>query len=288
MSQNVIVTGTNSGLGKSTALTLTRRGHKVFGTMRDVEGRNRVAAEELEAAGVQVLQVDLRDDASVNAALARALAQAGHLDALVNNAGYGLAGHAESSSSEQLLEQLDVNVVGPHRMLRAALPSMRERRQGLLIHISSSFSRIVVPFVGPYCASKAAFESLLEAYAYELMPIGIETTLLQPGAFRTNFMNHVQLGSETERAAGYGPLADGAERMAAEMGKASALGQDPQLVADAVVGLIEGKPGTRPRRLIVDEQQLRALVEGLNHAHDAAQSALLTGLGMGALVGSQG
>lgn len=287
MSQNILVTGTNSGFGRLTTLTLAQKGHKVFATMRDVAGRNASVAAALEKEGggnVHVVEMALTDDASVNAGARVALEKAGHIDVLVNNAGYSTMGLEETLTSEQLLEQYNVNVVGPHRVMRAVLPSMRARGKGLVVQISSGLGRYIFPFMGAYGSSKFALEALSEAYRYELKPIGIEVCIVQPGAFPTDIGKNSIVGKEQERAAGYGPMANGLEMMgknlAAMLSGPSA--PNPQDVADAVAGLVETPAGSRPARVVVDVHS-GPMTETLNKAHAEIQKSLLDAFGMGML-----
>jgi NAD(P)-dependent dehydrogenase (short-subunit alcohol dehydrogenase family) len=290
MSLNILITGTNSGFGRLTALALARRGHNVFATMRDTAGRNEKAAAELrqiaeaETLKLDVVEMRLTDSDSVNAAVKLVLEKTGHLDVVVNNAGRSLAGLQETATPEQLLEQLDINVVAPHRVARAVLPSMRARGQGLLLQISSELGRLVMPFMGSYCGAKAALESMFEAYAYELKPLGVEVALVQPGAFPTDFTKNGSLGTDVERAKGYGPMENGAQQFFAGLDQmmTGPNAPHPDEVAEAVVKLIETPAGTRPFRVVVDKM-MGAMVEGLNSAHAQVQKGILTGLGMGNL-----
>jgi NAD(P)-dependent dehydrogenase (short-subunit alcohol dehydrogenase family) len=290
MTKNIFITGTNSGFGRLAAVALANAGHHVFATMRDVAGRNREAAEELSKAGdsasgsIQVVEMEVTSAESVNAAVASVHEQVGHLDVVINNAGYGLAGLEETLSDAQLIEQFNVNVVGVHRVLRAVLPGMRERKSGLLIHISSAVGRIVFPFMGAYCASKAALEALADAYRYELKPLSIDSTIVQPGPFPTDFRARLDAGQDSGRASGYGPLANGMEMLAANL---SAMidgpgAQDPQDVVRAIIALIDAEPGTRPDRVVVDKLGGDG-VSSLNEAHRTVQQMVLAILGMGQL-----
>lgn len=290
MTQNIFITGTNSGFGRRTAVALAELGHHVFATMRDAAGRNRETAEELGKAGdsvsgsIQVVEMELTSAGSVNAALASVHEQAGHLDVVINNAGYGLFGLEETLSDAQLAEQFNVNVVGVHRVLRAVLPGMRERKSGQLIHVSSGLGRIVFPFMGAYSASKAALEALVDAYRYELKPLGIDSTIVQPGAFPTDFRARLDAGQDSDRASGYGPLAKGAEMLAAGLNTMleGPGAQDPQDVVNAIIALIDAAPGTRPDRVVVDKLGGEG-VPSLNEAHRAVQKMVLDGIGMGQL-----
>lgn len=291
MSQNIFITGTNSGFGRGAALALARRGHHVIGTMRDVGGRNQAAAQELRAIAeaekikLGVVEMEVRDDASVNAAVQKALEAAGHLDVVINNAGWALAGLEETITPQQLLEQLDVNVVGPHRVARAALPSMRARGKGLLLQVSSELARLVMPFMGVYSGSKAALESTFEAYHYELKPLGVEVTLVQPTAYPTDFLKNTGYGADAERAKTYGPMGDMPQQVFAGLAQMfqGPNAPDPQDVVDAIVRVVETEPGKRPLRVVVDKM-MGAMVEGVNNAHTELQRGALTGFGMGQLV----
>lgn len=280
--QIVLVTGTNSGFGRLIVMTLARKGHTVFATMRDVAGRNAAVAAEYrsiaaaEGLHIHPLDVDLSSDAAIQAAIDEASRIAGPITVLVNNAGMGIIGLEETLTAEQLEEQLRVNVVAPHRLARAVLPSMRSQGKGLLIHVSSTLGRVVFPFMGAYCASKAALEALFDAYRYELQPIGIDSTIVQPGAFATDFGKNVRIGTDTERGLGYGPMADGLKQVAASIEQMTSGPNppNPQDVADAVLALIEMAPGTRPDRVSVD-RVIGQAVAGLNAAHAQVQDGVL-------------
>jgi NAD(P)-dependent dehydrogenase (short-subunit alcohol dehydrogenase family) len=140
----VLVTGSNSGFGYLTVIALAKRGHSVIATMREPDGKNRAAADKLrqvaqaEQRQIRVLELDVTSDKSVDAAFAAA----GPVDAVINNAGYSIVGLAETATPAQMLAEFDTNVVGMHRVNRAALPHMRARRAGLLVHVSSGLGRI--------------------------------------------------------------------------------------------------------------------------------------------------
>lgn len=285
MPQHVLLTGTSSGFGRLTALALARRGHRVFATMREPDGKNREAAAALAATpGIDVLALDVSKDASVDAAVASALRAAGHLDAVINNAGYSTIGLAETITPEQLLRMFDTNVVGMQRVNRAVLPSMRERRSGLVVHISSALGRIVLPVVGLYAATKFAVEAFADTYRYDLKSCGVDVTTVQPGAYPTELGSGDPSGADQARAAGYGPMAEALERFRARTraSRSAPNAPDPQQVADALVALVETPAGQRPARLYVDATN-GAFVPQLNEAHAQVQRQLLTAAGMGAL-----
>lgn len=282
---NVLVTGTSTGFGHLAARTLAHRGHRVFATMRDPDGKNRAHAAALRAiANLDVLELDVTSDASVDAAVAAALSAAGHLDAVINNAGRAVIGLNETLAPDQLLRMLDTNVVGMQRVNRAVLPSMRARGAGLIVHVSSGLGRILIPVTGLYAATKWAVEALAETYRYELKATGVEISIVQPGAYPTELGQTDPAGADQDRATGYGPLAGALPRFLdrAKAVRADPSAPDPQQVADAIVALVETPAGQRPARVPVDASN-NPLVPQLNAAHADAQRQLLQMMGMAAL-----
>ena len=288
---NVLVTGSNSGFGRLISLALARRGHRVFATMRSPATKNASAAAELrslaeaERLPLHVLELDVTDDRSVATAVQSAERTAGHLDVVVNNAGYAVGGLNETLTAEQVLAELDTNVVGAHRVNRAILPSLRARRAGLLVHISSTMGRLTAPFNGIYCGSKWALEAMAESYRYELKPTGVEVSIVQPGVFKTGIIASTVVGADPERAQGYGMEA--VQSKLVDMLHAMHNGpgaSNPEEVARAVVALVEAPAGTRPLRVVVDPSGGGAATEALNQAAAEIQRGLLTALGMSQLV----
>jgi NAD(P)-dependent dehydrogenase (short-subunit alcohol dehydrogenase family) len=146
--QVVLITGSSTGFGRLCAVTLGRRGHTVFATMRDPGGRNAKNASEIRALAekdslpIHVLELDVTDDASVERAVDAVVAKTGRIDVAINNAGYALTGLAEAVPTEQAQRLMDTNFFGPVRVNRAVLPHMRRQRSGVLMHISSGAGRI--------------------------------------------------------------------------------------------------------------------------------------------------
>jgi NAD(P)-dependent dehydrogenase (short-subunit alcohol dehydrogenase family) len=282
---NILVTGTSAGFGFLTVKTLLAAGHVVFATMRDSDGRNagKVAALKDVAAPLSgtlhVLDLDVTKEASVNRAVADAIAIAGHLDVVVNNAGQSTMGQVEAFTPEQFQRVFDINVIGVQRVMRAVLPKMRERKQGLIINIGSGLGRFILPFFSPYSATKFALESLTEGYAMELAPFNVEVALVQPGAFPTEFTAKGQF-PEPERVATYGELADLPQRMYAGFGEmmAGPHAPNPQMVADKIAELVAMPAGTRPLRSIVDPMTGQ-VTEIVNAASVEAQQRIKAAFG---------
>ncbi len=288
--QNILLTGSNSGFGRLTSESLARAGHRVFASMRDISTRNAQAAEELrnfESVGggsIHPIEIDVTSEETVARGVAAALEQAGHLDVAINNAGLGSWGLTETFTPAQLASLFDLNVCGPHRINRAVLPGMRERGAGLLVHVTSMVGRIVFPVMGTYCSSKFALEALAEAYRYELSATGVDSIIVQPGAYPTRFMTGMVLPADGARASGYGPLEQLPEQIAA--GLAGMLSGDaapnPQMVADAILRLIETPAGSRPLRTVVDAHPEGA--EAINQVCAQVQAGALGGMGLAGML----
>lgn len=204
MSKKILITGSSAGFGKLTAITLLEKGHTVVATMRDVNGKNKSSAEELKTTGAHVVEIDVRNDKSVKKGIASAIEIAGGLDVVVNNAGVGVLGLQENFTPEDWQTIFNINVFGVQRVIRAVLPYMRDKKSGLLVYVSSLLGRMVMPFYGPYNASKWALEALAENYRVELSAFGIESCIVEPGAFSTSFMNKLMKPADNSRDSDYG------------------------------------------------------------------------------------
>lgn len=279
---NILVTGASSGFGNLIVNDLINAGHRVAGTVRDPEGRNKEAAQALRELGVEIVDIDVTDDASVEAGVAAAEAALGSIDVLVNNAGAGAHGLQENFSGDDLKRIFDVNVFGVQRMTRAVLPNMRARRSGLILNVTSLLGRVTIPFLGPYNAAKWAVEALSENYRWELSQFGVDVAVIEPGGFPTNFFANLIAPSSRERDSGYGELADAPEAMLESMGAALANNplQKPQIVADAVLDVIHTAPGQRTFRNEVDKSGMADVVTPMNVQAEKATEALFTAYGM--------
>lgn len=174
-----LVTGASTGIGHATAKALQNAGFRVFGTSR------RAAAERSD--GVTMLTCDVTDDASVAKLVEEVLAEAGRIDLLVNNAGIGLLGGAEESSTAQAQALFDVNVFGILRVTNAVLPAMRRQGKGRIVNLSSVLGLIPAPYSALYSSTKHAIEGYSESLDHELRPFGIRVVLVEPAYTRTSF-----------------------------------------------------------------------------------------------------
>ncbi len=286
MTENVLITGANGGLGHLTTVRLLEAGHSVVATMRDIETRNLAAANELRAAGAHVVELDVTDEASVDAAVAGAIELVGHLDVVINNAGVGSTGLLETFTPADWLALFDINVFGVQRVTRAALPSMRRQGSGLLVVVSSVVGRMAVPFFGPYNAAKFAVEGLAETYRSELSTLGIETCIIEPGAYPTNFIDGLMESSDRSRDATYGDMVHLPKGLVEsfEGAMASNPAQNPQNVADAIVALIATPAGERRFRTVVDSLGMGDAVAPFNEAGDQMTGAIYGAFGIGNLL----
>jgi NAD(P)-dependent dehydrogenase (short-subunit alcohol dehydrogenase family) len=279
--QVVLITGSSTGFGRIIAETLARHGHTVFATMRDPKGRNATNASELrvlaerDSLPLHVLELDVTNDASVERAVHTTVEQAGRIDVAVNNAGYGLVGLAEAVTTEQARQIMDTNFFGPVRVNRAVLPHMRRQRSGLLLHISSGAGRLVIPSFGLYCASKFALESLAEAYSYELAPQGIESSIVQPGAYQTPVFGNLVKAADPSRTDTYGV----ANQIPAKVtGILTTSAGNPQEVADAVLRIVETPVGQRKLRYRVSPADLG--IDEINAVSERMQARLFEVFGI--------
>jgi len=280
MSKTILITGTSNGFGKDAAITLAKAGHRVFATMRGVTGSNNAAAGELRAQGIEVLELDVTNDASVDAAFQDLYKKTGgKLDVLVNNAGVAAGGIQETFTPEQTRAMFDVNVFGIQRVTRAALPSMHSAKAGLIINIGSILGRVTLPFFALYGASKHAVEALTEGYRYELSQQGIDVVLVQPGPYPTKLYTAIQKPADIGRADVYGDVAKlpaGFEEFLSGLFSSEGA-PDPHDVAKTIVDLIGTPSGQRPNRVVVG---LPFGADSANTSIKPIQDQLVTNIGM--------
>ncbi|HMV43531.1 MAG TPA: SDR family oxidoreductase [Leptospiraceae bacterium] len=265
MSKNVLITGVGGGFGKLIARVLTEDGYSIFGTMRDVNGRNKENKIELEKLGIKVFEMDVTNTKSVDNVIDHIMSKV-NLDVLINNAGVGVLGNQETFTPEDFQKLFDINVFGVQRVNRAMIPYFRKNGNGLIIYISSLLGRISVPFYGPYNASKWALEALAENYRIELSGFGIESCIVEPGGYPTTFIDNLIRPSDVDRKKQLGEFADFPEEFLKgfEHGLASNPEQDPRNVAIAILELIKKPKGEKPFRTIVDKMGMGTYIEEYN------------------------
>ena len=278
MSKTILITGASSGFGRDTAETLARAGHQVVAAMRDPAGRNRPHAEALRGQGLRVVELDVTNDASVEAAIA----EVGRVDVLVNNAGMASAGVTEAFTAEQAKLLFDTNVLGVLRTSRAVLPGMRAAGDGLIVNIGSVLGRVTFPFFGIYGASKFAVEALTDSLRYEVSQLGVDVVLVQPSAYPTNMYASIQHPADAARAEAYGAVGAIPGKMFETFTTmfSAAGAPNPHDVAAAIATLVATPKGSRPARTVVG-QPIGA--DAVNAATAPVQQGVVEALGLGAL-----
>lgn len=279
----VLVTGSSTGFGRLTSMALARRGYQVIASMRDVTGRNRRHAADLDALGrkenlrLGVVELDVTDDRSVNGAVDRIVRDAGRIDIVVNNAGVSSWALTETSTIEQTKRLFETNFFGVLRVNRAVLPHMRARRSGLLIHIGSIAGRLVMPSLGIYCATKFALEAIAETLRYELSQLGIDSVIVEPGPYPTDIVANAADVTDPVRAADYGALAEAPRKIRDTLAAVDTNSQD---VVDRIIQLIEMQAGRRPLRTLVGMEQFQRV----NDVALQYQTVVLQNSGFGELM----
>jgi short-subunit dehydrogenase len=256
--KTVVITGSSSGFGYLTTLTLARRGYKVWATMRNSETKNALKKEELlniadkENLKISVLNMDVNDDNSVITAIARIIEIDGKIDHLINNAGYMFVGITEAYSIEQAKQQFETNFFGILRTTKAVLPYMRKQKEGLIVNVTSLAGRLTFPYFGIYCASKHAVEAYSQAMRYELAPFGIEVSIVEPGPFGTNLLFTGPKEEHQNVFNAYGEHKDVPYAMLKnfEGFYATDDAPNPQMVADSITELVEAEKGNRAERVV--------------------------------------
>ena len=283
MAKTILVTGASSGFGRLTAETLSKSGHKVFAGFRSAEGARKQIADELKAKNIEILKVDVTDQASVDTAIVQLLEKSGNkLDVVVNNAGMASAGLSEAFTAEQARDLFEVNVFGAQRVLRATLPVLRAKRAGLVINVGSILGRVTLPFFGLYGASKYAVEAMTDSYRYELSELGVDVVLVQPSAYPTNMYAAAQKPANGELAKSYGETAEVPGKilktfMTLFRGENA---PNPQDVATAIDKIVATPAGSRPDRVVVG---LPFGSDAVNTAVAPIQRGVIESLGLGDL-----
>ena len=249
----VLVTGASSGIGQALSLILAKKGYRVYGTTRKPD------RFPIDNPPFEVVALDADSNESVKAAIASILEKEGKIDVVVNNAGYAIMGPIEDSTDEDAKKVFETNVFGVLRIIRAVLPSMRERKQGKIINVSSIAGRFGLPFRGIYSSSKWALEGIIESLQYEVEPFNIKVVIFEPGDVATNI--------NANRGVATGTGSDGAytkvfEHMKHHINEGVSTGYSAERVAGAIVKIIENP---NPRLRYICGPFLQKLAVGINH-----------------------
>lgn len=225
--KSIVITGSSSGLGKATAKLFAERGWRVAATMRKPEKETELNQIE----NVSLYALDVSDTTSINTAAQQIINDFGHVDALVNNAGYGSYGILEVTPEEKMRRQFDVNVIGMLLVIQAFLPNMRENGSGVIVNVSSVGGKFAYPLGTLYHGSKFAVEGMSEALSYELSTVGIKVKIVEPGGIKSNFgTSSFDLNVEGSPDP-YRPLVD---RAVAAIEASAGGGSEPSVIAEVV------------------------------------------------------
>jgi NAD(P)-dependent dehydrogenase (short-subunit alcohol dehydrogenase family) len=230
----VLITGCSSGFGLEAALAFARRKDTVYATMRNLAKADRlVERAKAEGLGIELLTLDVDDDASVSAAIHEVEDKHGAIDVLVNNAGIGIEGAVETIDMDDARAVLETNLWGPVRTIRAALPAMRAKGAGVIVNVSSVAGRVPgTGYMGWYAASKHGLNALSEALTMEVAAFGVRVVCIEPGFFATQVMQHATIGGEADPS---NPYAADQAWMVDFYAKSVANSGDPAAVAEAIV-----------------------------------------------------
>ena len=261
INKTFLITGVSSGLGKAFAMGALDAGHRVIGTARRAED---AAAFTASRPGLALgLVLDVTDFTAIGDVVARGEREAGPIDVLVNNAGYGHEGILEESPLAAAQRQFDANVFGAIAVIKAVLPRMRQRRAGHIVNVTSMGGFITMPGISYYCGSKFALEGISEALAAEVKPLGIRVTALAPGQFRTDWAGR-SMARSPRSVADYDAVMDPIR--AGRQAKSGRQPGDPAKAAQALLRLVAAEDP--PVRLYLGGDAL-----GLVRAKMAAMTA---------------
>ena len=241
MEKIALVTGSSSGIGLETSLALARNGFYTFATMRDLKKSEKIKEKiENENLTMEILELDVDDDQSVNTAVKTILEKKERIDVLVNNAGYGMWGTVEDVSMSEFKEQFETNFFSIIRLIQKVAPVMRKQCSGTLINVSSVAGRIGFPVSPAYISSKFALEGLSESLRFELMPFGVNVVIIEPGVIKTNFFNSMKLSEKSQQDSVYKDIT---EKVISGVKMMAEMGTDPKEVANTIIkALKEEKP----------------------------------------------
>ena len=253
MEKVALVTGSSSGIGFETSLALARNGFHTFATMRDLGKDEKIKQIiEKEDLSIEILELDVDNEESVNRAIKTVSEKKGRIDVLVNNAGYGMWGTVEDVSIDEFKKQFETNFFSIIRLIQKVAPIMRKQNSGNIVNISSVAGRIGFPVSPAYISSKFALEGLSESLRFELMPFGINVIIIEPGVIKTNFFDSMKLSEKSQQDSTYkeitGKVISGVKMMAE-------MGTHPKEVADIVIKTL-GEEKPLPRYVIGNDAMM--------------------------------
>jgi short-subunit dehydrogenase len=242
-----IVTGSSSGIGYATSLLLARNRFHTYATMRNIEKSSDIQEiANKERLPLQVIQLDVNDDASLRNSIEKVGSENERIDVLVNNAGYGLVGAFEDLSVEEIKSQFETNFFGVIRLTQQVLPIMRKQKSGTIVNVSSGAGRIGFPGMSAYVSSKFALEGLSESMSYELEPFGIKVVIIEPGVIRTNFKKNSVMSKKSLNNSSISPYSSIIQKIDSSISSMVEHATPPEEVAKAILhAVISNNPELR-------------------------------------------
>lgn len=236
-----IVTGSSSGIGLETSVSLAQNGFLTYATMRNLDKSSIImTAADNESLPIKVVQLNVADNRMINNAIQAIVSEAGRIDILVNNAGYGLVGAFEDLSiDDEIKNQYETNVFGLMRVTQAVLPIMRRQKSGIIVNVSSGAGLFGYPGGSAYVSTKFAVEGLSESMAYELEPFGIKVVLIEPGFIKTNFANAMVLAKKAQDPSS--PYSEMMQRIQANSNEMAKNASSVDVVSKAILEAVTSK-----------------------------------------------
>lgn len=234
-----LITGTSSGFGLLTSVALAKEGYHVVAAMRDLGKSDRLLRAAKEAGvpegRIEVVRLDVTEMESIPGVIANILDKHGRIDVLINNAGFARGGFVEQVPMDEWRSVIETNVFGLIAVTKAVIPSMRERRAGKIVNISSVSGLVGLPAMGPYCTSKFAVEGFSESLRLEMLPFGVEVVLVEPASYKTDIWEKGLNGMEADPNTPYGEMMVTAYKWAKRMGEK---GGDPNEVVELIQSVV--------------------------------------------------
>ncbi len=252
MEKVAIVTGTTSGIGYETCLSLARDGFYTFATVRDVKKAEKIVQiAKKENLKIEIIEMDVDDEKSISAAIQKILSKKQQIDVLVNNAGWGLFGSVEDVPVNDFRAQFETNFFGIISIIQKVAPVMRKQKSGVIVNISSVAGRIGFPGSPAYISSKFALEGLSESLRYELGQFGVKVIIIEPGVIKSNFFSSMKIAEPKPDS----PYKEITERVIMGVKMMAELGTPPSEVATTILKVIKEKD-PKPRYIVGNDAQM--------------------------------
>jgi len=252
MEKVAIVTGSSSGMGFETSLTLARDGYYTFATVRDIKKSDKISQiAKKEKLNIEIIELDVDNEKSINSAIEKILAKKQRIDVLVNNAGWGLFGSVEDVPLKEFRAQFETNFFGIISIIQKVAPIMRKQGSGVIVNISSVAGRIGFPGSPAYISSKFALEGLSESLRYELGQFGVKVIIIEPGVVKTNFFSSMKVAEPKPDS----PYKEITQKVIMGVKMMAELGTPPSEVAKVILNAIK-EENPRPRYIVGNDAQM--------------------------------